>query len=518
MSQSPLPIAGGIPARPSFASNASSALAGGAAGASTAAARGALQGEAFQKAMARAGETTHGPREPRRGRVRDPRAAGGKAEETSAQAAAREHETGAAATRPADGERADAAVGRARAHREKSAQTPKSGDAGSRASRAQEAESRGDAGDGERREPVAAAEATPAPAGETPRQVPGAEEDVALGADEADQSQIDAQDGDTIDVPSGLVAPAVAAVGGTPLTSSQALALLAGSCGRGNVGEAQGPGQATVEGVAGEGEGGMETGALPSASHASHVGDEGIAPAVQGDFAAGTTGESGVAPSGKNRAASATSAGIDLLLSAPGTAGLELPENFSLAPFPPEPRAGIDAAGAKGQGVESTAPEMSGSAGAQETGELDANVARVARGLRNALQQNGGAVTLRLDPPEMGVVRVMMEIRDGAASVTFRAERESAGALLSQHLDSLRQSLQRQGLSVENMDVQLMPRSEPLTPTQSSWAQTPDEGRSRGQFGSGRDGSQGGRREREGDAASAGDAAMFERALVNLIG
>ena len=70
--------------------------------------------------------------------------------------------------------------------------------------------------------------------------------------------------------------------------------------------------------------------------------------------------------------------------------------------------------------------------------ELDPNVARVARGLQNALQQNGGSVTLRLQPPDLGSVKIQMQIHDGTASVEFQADRPAVSDLLGHQLASLR--------------------------------------------------------------------------------
>lgn len=111
---------------------------------------------------------------------------------------------------------------------------------------------------------------------------------------------------------------------------------------------------------------------------------------------------------------------------------------------------------------------------------LTANAARIARALHSAVNQNGGAVTIRLTPPELGFVRVQVELRDGAASVQFQSDQEAARGLLSNQLGALRGALERQGLTVARLEVQ------PLTPptgfAESRLHSPTDDGRSRGGF------------------------------------
>lgn len=228
-------------------------------------------------------------------------------------------------------------------------------------------------------------------------------------------------------------------------------------------------------------------------------------------------GESESAKAGKIGAESAKTAGNTSKLSAPGEGDQDSAQEFSARL--------LGALGERAQGPNSPSALETDAAKAQAEAqasgpsarELDANVARVARGLQSAVQHNGGAVTLRLDPPEMGVVRVLMEVREGVASVQFRVEKESAGTLLNQHVESLRESLQRQGLNAERIDVQLMPRSpEPTGQGGQGAGQTPDEGRSRGQFAGNQESSR--ERGREPSPHGGEEPRSFEQALVNLVG
>lgn len=142
---------------------------------------------------------------------------------------------------------------------------------------------------------------------------------------------------------------------------------------------------------------------------------------------------------------------------------------------------------------------------------VDPNVARVARGLQSALSQQGGTVALRLHPPELGVVRVEVEIDAGAVRARFIAEHESVRTLLTHQLQHLRQALQSQGLAVERLEVQ--------TQTQHADAEAQArgddtaEGRSRGRHGFFQQQSQG----RPGDEASTSRPHSFEQALLDLM-
>jgi len=93
------------------------------------------------------------------------------------------------------------------------------------------------------------------------------------------------------------------------------------------------------------------------------------------------------------------------------------------------------------------------------------NTARLTRGLANAVQQRGGAVTLRLTPPEMGTVRIQMQITGTNVSASFHAESSSAQTLLTTQLAQLRTSLESKGMSVERLSVQ--PMASTTSPTRA---------------------------------------------------
>jgi len=132
---------------------------------------------------------------------------------------------------------------------------------------------------------------------------------------------------------------------------------------------------------------------------------------------------------------------------------------------------------------------MKVAAPATESSNDAANQARINRGLNNALNQQGGTVTLRLTPPEMGTVRIQLQLQGASVSAQFHAETESARSLLTQQLGQLRSTLEASGLNVDKLGVQAMGGSGASglnTQSDSSSDQSsrdPSDGRSRGRFG-----------------------------------
>ncbi|WP_145447279.1 flagellar hook-length control protein FliK [Mucisphaera calidilacus] len=84
------------------------------------------------------------------------------------------------------------------------------------------------------------------------------------------------------------------------------------------------------------------------------------------------------------------------------------------------------------------------------------NTARLNRGLRSAVQQKGGVVTLRLTPPELGTVRIQMQLTGTRVNATLHAETSAGHQALSSDLARLRTGLEAQGLSVDRLSVQPM--------------------------------------------------------------
>jgi flagellar hook-length control protein FliK len=79
---------------------------------------------------------------------------------------------------------------------------------------------------------------------------------------------------------------------------------------------------------------------------------------------------------------------------------------------------------------------------------------RVIRGLTAMINQRGGTMTMRLDPPDLGQLRVQMTIARGTVSASFVAQTQQARALLEKNMAALRTALESHGLTVDRLNVQ----------------------------------------------------------------
>lgn len=90
-----------------------------------------------------------------------------------------------------------------------------------------------------------------------------------------------------------------------------------------------------------------------------------------------------------------------------------------------------------------------------ETRNSDANIERFLRVLRNRLGRDGGNLTVRLDPPSLGKLRVHMDIQRDALTLTVDADTLLARRLLSDQSDALRQVVEAAGLRLDRFEVRL---------------------------------------------------------------
>lgn len=91
-------------------------------------------------------------------------------------------------------------------------------------------------------------------------------------------------------------------------------------------------------------------------------------------------------------------------------------------------------------------------------------------------------MTLRLTPPEMGTVRIHLEVQGATVRAQFHAETEPARQLLQQQLTHLRQGLENQGLAVERLTVQAMQPTSHAPHHHAHADASPQDGRSRGEY------------------------------------
>ena len=78
----------------------------------------------------------------------------------------------------------------------------------------------------------------------------------------------------------------------------------------------------------------------------------------------------------------------------------------------------------------------------------------VGRGLETLARQRGGTLTMRLDPPSLGPLRLEMKMEAGRVAVLLTSASDSARSLLRDNLGSLRQALEDRGLAVDRLAVE----------------------------------------------------------------
>ena len=92
--------------------------------------------------------------------------------------------------------------------------------------------------------------------------------------------------------------------------------------------------------------------------------------------------------------------------------------------------------------------------GANDLPQVDPSrfIGRVAKAFQTA-QDRGGTLQLRLSPPELGALRIELNIKDGVMSASLQTENANARRLLLDHLPALRDRLAEQNIRVDRFDV-----------------------------------------------------------------
>jgi len=109
-----------------------------------------------------------------------------------------------------------------------------------------------------------------------------------------------------------------------------------------------------------------------------------------------------------------------------------------------------------------TLEKMSADKGNGPTGLSDVDrvrfIQRVARAFQTATD-TGGEMKLRLSPPELGSLRLEVQVQDGVLSAKLQTETDSTRNLLLENLPQLKERLQEHNIQVGQFDVDLMDRS-----------------------------------------------------------
>jgi flagellar hook-length control protein FliK len=88
----------------------------------------------------------------------------------------------------------------------------------------------------------------------------------------------------------------------------------------------------------------------------------------------------------------------------------------------------------------------------------EVNHPKIVTAMRGELLPHGGTMQIRLDPPELGALQVLVHMQDGVMTASFHTSNDDATKLLSHSLSQLKAVLESQGVSVEKLQVQQSPR------------------------------------------------------------
>ncbi len=99
----------------------------------------------------------------------------------------------------------------------------------------------------------------------------------------------------------------------------------------------------------------------------------------------------------------------------------------------------------------SASQKMSGG----DTVDMQQNIDKIVKAATTTIKRGESSMQLRLDPPELGTLRVEIRQTADGISLQFQATSEKAHNLLQQHSQQLRAALEAQGFQMNQIDVQV---------------------------------------------------------------
>ncbi len=91
---------------------------------------------------------------------------------------------------------------------------------------------------------------------------------------------------------------------------------------------------------------------------------------------------------------------------------------------------------------------------------------RVIRGMHAMINHRGGVLTMRLQPPELGDLRIRMIVHGQRVTAQIDADTVRAQSLLKNNLGMLQRALEQQGMVVERLTVHLAQSGHTGEPTE----------------------------------------------------
>ena len=159
-------------------------------------------------------------------------------------------------------------------------------------------------------------------------------------------------------------------------------------------------------------------------------------------------------------------------------------------------RGGVDTAQGRPGQAAGLAPNQDGEGGGR-------TMPGVGRGLDTLARQRGGTLTMRLDPPSLGHLKLEMKMDGARVTVLMTAASDSARSLLRNNMGSLRQALEDRGFAVDRLAVETAGKSTEGTGSSRSEGRGDGNNAREGQDASGRqDAGDGRSRGRRDDASN----------------
>ncbi len=108
-----------------------------------------------------------------------------------------------------------------------------------------------------------------------------------------------------------------------------------------------------------------------------------------------------------------------------------------------------------------------------ESAEQEARIERIVRLLRSELGRERSRATLRLDPPELGTIRMHIDLQKDRLLLRVDTQSDVAHRLLTEDVEALRAALAQSGIHLEKAEIR--PPPQPFDPPTEAGAHSPSQ-------------------------------------------
>jgi hypothetical protein len=115
---------------------------------------------------------------------------------------------------------------------------------------------------------------------------------------------------------------------------------------------------------------------------------------------------------------------------------------------------------------------------AAESAEREARIERIVRLIRGEIGRERSRATLRLDPPELGTIRMHMDLQKDRLLLRVDTQSDVAHRLLTEDVEALRAALAQSGIHLEKVEIRPPPQRFDL-PDDAGTRSPPEEGSNR---------------------------------------